>query len=56
MTEFFVDGERSLPPPPHQREASWTAVVLYRFLAVRFAPSFQDFNGRGAWRSDTFSK
>ena len=38
MTEFFVDGERSLPPLPHQREASWTAVVLYRFLVGQSIP------------------
>ena len=41
MTEFIFDGERSLPPPhPTNTKQSWTAVVLYRFLAGRTALPF----------------
>ena len=39
MTEFFVDDERSLVRAPHQGEASWTAVVLYRFWVARTVPA-----------------
>ena len=39
MTEFFVDDERRLVRAPHQGEASWTAVVLYRFWVARTVPA-----------------
>jgi len=39
MTEFFIDDERSLVRAPHQGEASWTAVVLYRFWVARTVPA-----------------